>query len=131
MRSFAPDKFIEEFGEMHGHIIDLAFLMRNPLTHSFDNVRFALDMQENNNKDGPNNNNDRNATFMKFVQDLFWISVWLNNTPDIQGEIREFAKKMYQNNLLIKGQIKLDERASSRNENENARKSSKRLISKR
>jgi hypothetical protein len=38
---------------------------------------------------------------------------------------------MYQNNLLIKGQIKLDERASSRNENESARKSSKRLISKR
>jgi hypothetical protein len=71
MRSFAPDKFIEEFGEMHGHIIDISFLMRNPLTHSFDNVRFASDMQENNNKDGPNNNNDRNATFLKFVQDLF------------------------------------------------------------
>jgi polyhydroxyalkanoate synthase len=125
MRSFPADRFIEEFGEMHGHIIDLAFLMRNPLIRSFDNVRFALGMQKNKNKDGQNNN-DRNATFLKFVQDLFRISVWLNNTPDIQGEFfREFAKKMYQKNLLIKGQVTLDERASSRNENESTRKSSK------
>jgi polyhydroxyalkanoate synthase subunit PhaC len=126
MRSFPADRFIEEFGEMHGDIIDLAFLMRNPLAHSFDNVKFALDMQKNKNRDGQNNNNDPNASFLKFVQDIFRISVWLNNTPDIQGEFfREFAKKMYQKNLLIKGRIATDERASSRNENESTRKSSK------
>jgi polyhydroxyalkanoate synthase subunit PhaC len=52
MRSFPADRFIEEFGEMHGHIIDLAFLMRNPLIHSFDNVKYALDMQKKKDKDG-------------------------------------------------------------------------------
>lgn len=50
MRSFPADKYVEEFGEMHGHIIDLAFLMRNPLIRRFDNVKFALDMQRK--KDG-------------------------------------------------------------------------------
>jgi polyhydroxyalkanoate synthase len=80
-------------------------------------------MQKNKNKDG---HDDPNALFLNFIQDLFRISVWLNNTPDIQGEFfREFAKKMYQKNQLIKGQIALDGRASSRSENESTRKSSK------
>ena len=77
MRSFPADRFIEEFGEMHGHIIDLAFLMRNPPIHSFDNVKYALDMQKKKDKDGNNNNNYANSSFLKFVQDLFRISVWL------------------------------------------------------
>ena len=52
MRNFPADRFIEEFGEMHGHIIDLAFLIGNPLIHSFDNVKYALDMQKKKDKDG-------------------------------------------------------------------------------
>ena len=125
MRSFPAEKFVEEFGEMHGHIIDLAFLMRNPLKHGFDNVKFALDMQNKKNRGDESINIDPNASFLKFIQDLFRISIWLNNTPDIQGELfGEFAKKMYQQNLLIKGQISVHENAS-RNENESTRVSSK------
>jgi polyhydroxyalkanoate synthase subunit PhaC len=123
MRSFPADKYVDEFGEMHGHIIDLAFLMRNPLIRSFDNVKYALDMQIKKDADADDNakNNYDNISFIRFARDLFRISVWLNNTPDIQGEFfREFAKKMYQQNLLIKGQMTLD-----RNKNKNTKRSSK------
>jgi polyhydroxyalkanoate synthase subunit PhaC len=125
MRSFPAEKFVEEFGEMHGHIIDLAFLMRNPLKHGFDNVKFALAMQNKNNRRDESINIDPYASFLKFIQALLRITIWLNNTPDIQGELfREFAKKMYQQNLLIKGQISVHENAF-RNENESTRVSSK------
>jgi polyhydroxyalkanoate synthase len=110
MRSFPADEYVEEFGEMHGHVIDLAFLMRNPMIRRFDNVKFALDMQRK--KDGDAGDNIQNNHYLisltRLVRDLFRVSVWLNNTPDIQGEFfREFAKKMYQQNLLIKGQMTL------------------------
>jgi polyhydroxyalkanoate synthase len=124
MRSFPADKYIEEFGEMHGHIIDLAFLMRNPLVHRFDNVKYALDMQIKKDYDDADHNvknNHYNISLIRFARDLFRVSVWLNNTPDIQGEIfREFAKKMYQQNLLIKGEMTLD-----RHKKKNTTKSSK------
>jgi polyhydroxyalkanoate synthase len=125
MRSFPTEKFVEEFGKMHGHIIDLVFLMRNPLKHGFDNVKFALDMQNKKNRGDESINIDPNASFLKFIQELFRISIWLNNTPDIQGELfGQFAKMMYQQNQLIKGQISVNENAS-RNENESTRVSSK------
>jgi hypothetical protein len=75
MRSFPTEKFVEEFGEMHGHIIDLAFLMRNPLKHGFDNVKFALDMQNKKNRGDESINIDPNASFLKFIQALFRISI--------------------------------------------------------
>lgn len=122
MRSFPANKYIEEFGEMHGHIMDLAFLMRNPLIHRFDNIKFALDMQikkYNNDRDAVDDNvknNHCNISFMRFLRDLFRVNVWLNNTPDIQGEFfREFAKKMYQQNLLIKGEMMLDRNDGNKN----------------
>lgn len=84
MRSFPIDKFVEEFGEMHGHMIDLAFLMRNPLLHSFDNIKFALDMQKKVGEDDKDILYDN--LLLRFARDLFRVSVWLHNTPDIQGE---------------------------------------------
>jgi polyhydroxyalkanoate synthase len=83
--------------------------MRNPLIHSFDNVKFALDMQKNKNKDVHNPNDGPYTSFLDFVQNLFRISIWLNNTPDIQGEFfREFAERMYQKNQLINHQIEFE-----------------------
>lgn len=107
MRSFPVDKFVEEFGEMHGHMIDLAFLMRNPLLHSFDNIKFALDMQKKVGEDDKDILYDN--LLLRFARDLFRVSVWLHNTPDIQGEFfKEFAVNMYQKNLLIKSKIMLN-----------------------
>ena len=46
MRNFPVQKFNDEFKEMFGHFMDLAFLMRNPMVHSTDRIKYALDMKE-------------------------------------------------------------------------------------
>ncbi len=69
------ERFDGEFKEMHGHFIDLAFLMRNPIAHSFDDVKYALETKEGSN--------------VKFVENLVKIRSWINNTPDIPGPLFE------------------------------------------
>src|SRR5215217_7497293 len=64
-RNFPVEKFVEEFKEMFGHLIDMAFLMRNPLSHIADNMKYTLKMQENGHE---------------FIDNLIRISSWLHNT---------------------------------------------------
>ncbi len=66
MRNFPVEKFSNEFKEMFGHFIDTAFLMRNPAVHSFDNLKYALDMKEEN--------------MFQFLQNLAKMGAWLRNT---------------------------------------------------
>ncbi len=95
MRNFPVERFVDEFKEMFGHFIDLAFLMRNPVTHSFDDVRYALETKEDN--------------YIQFIENLLKIRSWINNTPDIPGPLfRRFAIDLYQQNLLIKNQLILN-----------------------
>jgi polyhydroxyalkanoate synthase len=62
-----------------------------------------------------------NISLIQFALDLFRVSALLNNTPDIQGDFfREFVKKMYQQNLIIKGEMTMD-----RHKKKNTTKSSK------
>ena len=103
MRNFPVEKFVKEFKEMFGHFIDLAFLMRNPLAHSFDNLKYALDMREN--------------EPAKFIQNLVKIRTWINNTPDIPGPLfKQFVTDLYQKNLLIKNQLILNEEEEEEDE---------------
>jgi class III poly(R)-hydroxyalkanoic acid synthase PhaC subunit len=96
MRSFPADEFLNEFKEMFGHLIDLAFLMRNPIAHGFDVLKYALDMGEN--------------EPFKFAQNLVKIRAWINNTPDLPGALfKQFAIDLYQNNLLFKNRLVLKE----------------------
>jgi polyhydroxyalkanoate synthase subunit PhaC len=92
-RNFPVEKFVEEFKEMFGHLIDMAFLMRNPLSHIADNIKYTLKMQENG---------------LKFIDNLVHISRWLHNTPDIPGEFfKQFIIDLYQKNLLIQNKMNL------------------------
>jgi polyhydroxyalkanoate synthase subunit PhaC len=94
MRSFPVDGFIQEFKEMFGHLIDLAFLMRNPIAHSLDVPKYALDMKENEQ--------------FKFFENLVKIRTWINNTPDLPSPLfKQFVTDLYQNNLLFKNQLVL------------------------
>ncbi len=94
MRNFPVERFDNEFKEMFGHFIDMAFLMRNPAVHSFDNVKYALDMKEEN--------------MFQFVQSLVKIGAWLRNTPDIPGPLfRQFVVDLYQENLLVKNKLSI------------------------
>ena len=103
MRNFPAERFVDEFKEMFGHFIDLAFLMRNPVAHSFDDVKYALETKED--------------SSIKFIENLVKIRSWINNTPDIPGPLfRQFAVDLYQQNLLIKNQLILDKGAEEKEE---------------
>jgi polyhydroxyalkanoate synthase subunit PhaC len=97
MRNFPVEKFNDEFEEMFGHLIDLAFLMRNPMVHSTDRLKYALETKEDN--------------IIQFVQNLWKISLWITNTPDLSGQLfRQFVIDLYQKNLLIKNQLLIEEK---------------------
>jgi class III poly(R)-hydroxyalkanoic acid synthase PhaC subunit len=100
MRNFPVEGFIDEFKEVFGHFIDLAFLMRNPIAHSFDTIRYAFETKEEDS--------------IKFLENLAKIRSWVNNTPDIPGPMfRQFAIDLYRQNLLAKNQLILDKQAGN------------------
>lgn len=94
-RKFPVDKFVDEFGEMDGRILNLAFLLRNPPRYTFDKyIKFLNKM------DDP-----------KFTDDFIRVENWLYNTPDIPGELyRQFIKDLYQGNLLVQSKMKVNGR---------------------
>jgi polyhydroxyalkanoate synthase subunit PhaC len=97
MRNSPVEKFNDEFKEMFGHIIDLAFLMRNPVVHSTDRIKYALDMKE--------------YEPFQFIQNLRKISLWITNTPDLSTQLfRQFAIDLYQKNLLLKNKLSIQEK---------------------
>ncbi len=97
MRSFPVEKFNDEFEEMFGHLIGLAFLMRNPVVHSTDRLKYALDTKE--------------YDIFQFVQNLWKISMWITNTPDLSGQLfRQFVIDLYQKNLLLKNQLSIEDK---------------------
>jgi polyhydroxyalkanoate synthase len=97
MRNFPVEKFNNEFKEIFGHLIDLAFLMRNPVVHSTDRLKYVLDMKE--------------YDIFQFIQDLWKISLWITNTSDLSGEFfSQFSIDLYQKNLLLKNQFSILQR---------------------
>jgi len=92
-RKFPTDKFVDEFKEMDGHILNVAFLLRNPVRYTFD--KYVKFMQRINDA--------------KFVDDFIRVEHWLYDTPDIPGEFyRQFIKDLYQQNLLIQNKMHLN-----------------------
>ena len=79
--------------------------MRNPVVHSTDRIKYALDMKE----DEP----------FQFIQNLAKISAWITNTPDLPGQLfKQFATDLYQKNLLIKDQLSIQEKGKGNRQNE-------------
>ncbi|MEM2759612.1 MAG: alpha/beta fold hydrolase [Nitrososphaerales archaeon] len=95
-RRFPVDKFVDEFKEMDGHILDVGFLMRNPVKYGFDKyLKFMRKF------DDP-----------KFVESFIRVERWLYDTPDIPGEFfRQFIKDLYQRNLLVQNKMNLNGKA--------------------
>ena len=100
MRNFPVEVFKNEFEEMFGHFIDLAFLMRNPLVHSTDRLKYTLDTKE--------------YDLFQFIQNLEKISLWITNTPDLSNQLfRQFVVDLYQKNLLLKNQLSIGEKGKA------------------
>lgn len=96
-RKFPIDKYVDEFKEMDGHILNLGFLMRSPTRYAFD--KYAKFMQRIDDE--------------KFVENFIRVERWLYDTPDVPGEFfRQFIKDLYQKNLLVQNKMKLNGKVS-------------------
>jgi polyhydroxyalkanoate synthase len=93
-KNLDTDKLIDEFGHFSGQVLDIGFMMRNPMRYTTDKY---LTMAKRNND--------------KHFMDLF-ISVeeWLYNTPNIPGTLfKDIINGCYKNNLLIKNGMRLND----------------------
>lgn len=94
-RKFPVDTYVDEFEEMDGHILNLGFLMRNPIRYAFDKyIKFMQRMDD-----------------LQFVDNFIRVERWLYNTPDVPGEFfRQFIKDLYKKNLLIQNKLQVDKK---------------------
>ncbi|MDQ4100988.1 MAG: alpha/beta fold hydrolase [Thermoproteota archaeon] len=101
VRSLPVQKFVEQFGIIDCHLINIAFIMRNPAVRIFDDILFAIKMGQ------PE----------KFVENLNRIITWLSiDVPYLPGLFYyQFARYLYRQNLLIQNKMQLPKDTSSNN----------------
>jgi len=88
------DKILDEFGHLHGQILDLAFLMRNPPRYGFDKYLKLIKKLDD----------------KKFVDNFISVEKWLYDTPIISGKFfRKIINDCYKNNLLISNRMKIED----------------------
>src|SRR5918994_2061034 len=80
------DSMMDKFGHMDGQVLDLGFLMRNPIRYGFDKyLKFFQRFYDR-----------------EFVDTFIDVERWLYDTPPIPGALfREIINDCYRNNLLI------------------------------
>jgi polyhydroxyalkanoate synthase subunit PhaC len=104
-KSVDTDKIIDTFGHFDGYFLDYIFNIRNPVKFLFAkyfNLWKNLDNKE-------------------FVNTFFDVEKWLHDTPPIPGELyKKIVNDCYKNNLLVKGNMKLDERKIAKEEKEDS-----------
>ena len=101
VRSLSIHNIVEQFGIIDCHLINIAFIMRNPAVRVFDNILYAVTMGQ------PD----------KFVENLQRLVTWLSiDAPYLPGLFfYQFAQYMYKQNLLIQNKVKLLKDDSSNN----------------
>jgi polyhydroxyalkanoate synthase len=89
---------VDAFGNVPGDFMNVGFLLLNPMRLMFQKY---IDLVENtDNKD--------------FVANFVRMEKWIFDSPDQAGEaFRQFVKYMYQDNLLVKGKLKIGGRPVS------------------
>jgi polyhydroxyalkanoate synthase len=94
-RSIEIDKMVDEFGNMNGQILDLAFVMRNPARYMFDKYLKLL----------------KKLSDKEFVNNFINVEKWLYDTPPIPGNLyRQIINNCYRDNLLVKNKMKLNDK---------------------
>ncbi len=93
VRSLPVQKLVEQFGIIDCHMINVAFIMRNPAVHIFDNIHYAIKMDQSD----------------KFLENLQRIMTWLSiDVPYLPGMFfYQFVQYLYKQNLLIQNKIQL------------------------
>ena len=91
-RYFDVDKFVDTMGNIPAEFLQSAFLMLKPIANL---VEKPINLMENIHRDA-------------FVEDYLHMETWLNDNIPVPGEVyREFAKYLFQQNLLTKNRMPL------------------------
>jgi poly[(R)-3-hydroxyalkanoate] polymerase subunit PhaC len=92
VRDIDVDKLVDTYGNVPGDLLNVGFMMRNPFELMFDKYVSLMD----------------HASDRKFVEDFYRMEHWIYDNPSCAGEVfREFVKYGYQQNLLVKGKLKV------------------------
>jgi polyhydroxyalkanoate synthase subunit PhaC len=103
-KSTNTDKIIDTFGHFDGYFLDYAFNIRNPAKFIF----------------GKYFNLIKHANDKEFVNTFFDVEKWLHDTPPIPGKLyKKIVDDCYKNNLLIKGNMKLEDQKPAKEDNTN------------
>ena len=92
-KSIDVDRLVEEFSHIDGQILDVGFVMRNPVRYSLD--KYITMAKKYNDKE--------------FVDTFISVERWLYDTPIIPKRyFKQIVNDCYKNNLLIKDMMKVD-----------------------
>lgn len=87
------DKLVDTFGNISGDMLNLIFLMLNPVRLMMHKYIIFIENYAN----------------TKFVKNFIRMEKWIFDSPDVPGEtFRQFVKECYQQNLLIKNKMEID-----------------------
>lgn len=90
-----PDVMVEKIGNIPGYLLNFAFTMRNPLESVLKYPNYFKKYHS-----------------VEDVKQFFAIESWLYDSRPIIGHVyKEIIKKIYQNNELISGKMKVGNRA--------------------
>jgi polyhydroxyalkanoate synthase len=91
-RYFDVDKFVDTVGNVPAEFLQSAFLLLKPVANL---VEKYVNLTENIHRD-------------EFVDDFLHMETWLSDNISVPGEVyREFAKYLFQQNLLVKNRMPL------------------------
>ena len=89
-RYFDVDKFVDTIGNVPASFMQGSFLMMKPVQNLIEK---QIHLMENIHND-------------QFVDDYLYMETWLNDNIPVPGEVyREFAKYLFQQNLLVKNKM--------------------------
>ena len=92
VRDIDVDKLVDTYGNVPGDLLNIGFMMRNPFELMFDKYVSLME----------------HASDRKYVEDFYRMEHWIYDNPSSAGEVfREFVKYCYQQNLLVKGKLKI------------------------
>jgi polyhydroxyalkanoate synthase len=93
LQGFNVDKLVDSFGNIPGALLNLIFLMLNPVRLVVD--KYVMFLERSNDT--------------AFVENFIRMEKWIFDSPDVPGEtFRQFAKDCYQRNLLIENLMTID-----------------------
>jgi len=92
MKEIDADRLVNTFGNLPGNLLNIAFLLLNPARLLFDKYVGFLENMDN----------------REFVENFIRMEKWIFDSPNVPGEtLRQIIKDLYQQNLLIKGEMEL------------------------